>query len=103
MIQVNRIYLIFNRLVTKKFLVDTSEFLSSIIQFYSFLFNTLSPTGNKSFWAVKYGKYFLNIHIVTGANAMVTKNITHTLLEYCFTTPKKKLCVPRIISEYRPQ
>ena len=79
------------------------EFLSSIIQFYSFLFNTLSPTGNKSLWAVKYGKYFLNIHIVTGANAMVTKNITHTLLEYCFTTPKKKLCVPRIISEYRPQ
>ena len=29
MIQVNRIYLIFNRLVTKKFLVDTSE-LSTI-------------------------------------------------------------------------
>jgi hypothetical protein len=28
MIQVNRIYLIFNRLVTKKFLVDTSEILS---------------------------------------------------------------------------
>ena len=27
MIQVNRIYLIFNRLVTKKFLVDTSEFI----------------------------------------------------------------------------
>ena len=26
MIQVNRIYLIFNRLVTKKFLVDTSDF-----------------------------------------------------------------------------
>lgn len=26
MIQVNRIYLIFNRLVTKKFLVDTSEY-----------------------------------------------------------------------------
>lgn len=25
MIQVNRIYLIFNRLVTKKFLVDTSD------------------------------------------------------------------------------
>jgi hypothetical protein len=25
MIQVNRIYLIFNRLVTKKFFVDTSE------------------------------------------------------------------------------
>ena len=28
MIQVNRIYLIFNRLVTKKFLVDTSAFFS---------------------------------------------------------------------------
>ncbi|CAH2757802.1 hypothetical protein BUAKA3JSW_02691 [Bacteroides uniformis] len=27
MIQVNRIYLIFNRLVTKKFLVDTSDYL----------------------------------------------------------------------------
>lgn len=27
MIQVNRIYLIFNRLVTKKFLVDTSVFI----------------------------------------------------------------------------
>ena len=27
MIQVNRIYLIFNRLVTKKFLVDTSDIL----------------------------------------------------------------------------
>ena len=30
MIQVNRIYLIFNRLVTKKFLVDTSEELFKI-------------------------------------------------------------------------
>jgi|GEM_PF-6072354 len=30
MIQVNRIYLIFNRLVTKKFLVDTSALCSSI-------------------------------------------------------------------------
>ena len=28
MIQVNRIYLIFNRLVTKKFLVDTSDAIS---------------------------------------------------------------------------
>ena len=27
MIQVNRIYLIFNRLVTKKFLVDTSDII----------------------------------------------------------------------------
>ena len=31
MIQVNRIYLIFNRLVTKKFLVDTSERLMKFI------------------------------------------------------------------------
>ena len=30
MIQVNRIYLIFNRLVTKKFLVDTSEAVTKI-------------------------------------------------------------------------
>ena len=29
MIQVNRIYLIFNRLVTKKFLVDTSDINSN--------------------------------------------------------------------------
>ena len=31
MIQVNRIYLIFNRLVTKKFLVDTSDLLQQEI------------------------------------------------------------------------
>ena len=31
MIQVNRIYLIFNRLVTKKFLVDTSDFMNMYI------------------------------------------------------------------------
>ena len=30
MIQVNRIYLIFNRLVTKKFLVDTSDLINKI-------------------------------------------------------------------------
>ena len=30
MIQVNRIYLIFNRLVTKKFLVDTSVIINEI-------------------------------------------------------------------------
>ena len=35
MIQVNRIYLIFNRLVTKKFLVDTSD-LKYIFQITSF-------------------------------------------------------------------
>ena len=34
MIQVNRIYLIFNRLVTKKFLVDTSAIKYSIV-FYN--------------------------------------------------------------------
>lgn len=31
MIQVNRIYLIFNRLVTKKFLVDTSDQILGIM------------------------------------------------------------------------
>ena len=31
MIQVNRIYLIFNRLVTKKFLVDTSDIKKKMI------------------------------------------------------------------------
>lgn len=31
MIQVNRIYLIFNRLVTKKFLVDTSVVLGIVM------------------------------------------------------------------------
>ena len=33
MIQVNRIYLIFNRLVTKKFLVDTSAFIYKFISY----------------------------------------------------------------------
>ena len=33
MIQVNRIYLIFNRLVTKKFLVDTSDIIYENIDF----------------------------------------------------------------------
>jgi hypothetical protein len=35
MIQVNRIYLIFNRLVTKKFLVDTSDYIITILYFFS--------------------------------------------------------------------
>lgn len=35
MIQVNRIYLIFNRLVTKKFLVDTSDFVDKELRIYS--------------------------------------------------------------------
>ena len=34
MIQVNRIYLIFNRLVTKKFLVDTSVEIYKIYSYY---------------------------------------------------------------------
>ena len=42
MIQVNRIYLIFNRLVTKKFLVDTSDTESLIahkqLQIYLYFF-----------------------------------------------------------------
>ena len=37
MIQVNRIYLIFNRLVTKKFLVDTSVFLYKKIYEYALM------------------------------------------------------------------
>ena len=35
MIQVNRIYLIFNRLVTKKFLVDTSDNMNQKTDFNS--------------------------------------------------------------------
>ena len=38
MIQVNRIYLIFNRLVTKKFLVDTSEIVVITKVFIPLLF-----------------------------------------------------------------
>ena len=38
MIQVNRIYLIFNRLVTKKFLVDTSDAISTLTIAIQFLF-----------------------------------------------------------------
>ncbi len=36
MIQVNRIYLIFNRLVTKKFLVDTSDIIPIVVAFLFF-------------------------------------------------------------------
>jgi len=36
MIQVNRIYLIFNRLVTKKFLVDTSDNFTNNVFFCIF-------------------------------------------------------------------
>ena len=40
MIQVNRIYLIFNRLVTKKFLVDTSDEEYEIIVFAAIIVYT---------------------------------------------------------------
>lgn len=53
MIQVNRIYLIFNRLVTKKFLVDTSEVFYQKIK--EFLANTLVFFLNsKAFWEGRY-------------------------------------------------
>ena len=47
MIQVNRIYLIFNRLVTKKFLVDTSDTIFWIFVFKYFTFKRLVIGKNK--------------------------------------------------------
>ena len=41
MIQVNRIYLIFNRLVTKKFLVDTSDNLKEKTRYVKVAFDAL--------------------------------------------------------------
>ena len=38
MIQVNRIYLIFNRLVTKKFLVDTSGIKCNLTKIYFIIY-----------------------------------------------------------------
>ena len=52
MIQVNRIYLIFNRLVTKKFLVDTSD-------------KVYKETNKGLEWhkdADKYGNFIINKH-----------------------------------------
>lgn len=54
MIQVNRIYLIFNRLVTKKFLVDTSEkkykslalLLPSVGKLHIFVINDIREVTN---------------------------------------------------------
>ena len=44
MIQVNRIYLIFNRLVTKKFLVDTSEsWYQDTIKMHKLKWNKMLP------------------------------------------------------------
>lgn len=51
MIQVNRIYLIFNRLVTKKFLVDTSDFNAEIPLKKVF-------DSNLHWDIIKRGKYF---------------------------------------------
>lgn len=48
MIQVNRIYLIFNRLVTKKFLVDTSdEFPQKRIAFVAPSYNSEKQAGSR--------------------------------------------------------
>ena len=53
MIQVNRIYLIFNRLVTKKFLVDTSglnqEKAGREIRLFAFILYCLSGCNSHSF------------------------------------------------------
>lgn len=49
MIQVNRIYLIFNRLVTKKFLVDTSDFAYNMIPLFMFFhseYSLIAPSAN---------------------------------------------------------
>ena len=46
MIQVNRIYLIFNRLVTKKFLVDTSDIYQSILILHQHLFEVYQNIEN---------------------------------------------------------
>ena len=62
MIQVTRIYLIFNRLVTKKFLVDTSDIDSRIGDDFTSFLSTETGFGNvglkdgKPFIEVKYGK-----------------------------------------------
>lgn len=45
MIQVNRIYLIFNRLVTKKFLVDTSDIILYYIVRSTHFFRVLPTSG----------------------------------------------------------
>lgn len=57
MIQVNRIYLIFNRLVTKKFLVDTSDKQSIISLTYGI--KTGSNSKNFKLLCISPAKLFL--------------------------------------------
>ena len=76
MIQVNRIYLIFNRLVTKKFLVDTSvyfKFIFSVsirilIEIFVFKLNKFSTLSSQYItYSIYYGCFpgiiFTNQHI----------------------------------------
>ena len=65
MIQVNRIYLIFNRLVTKKFLVDTSDIGSIITTFAVLMFVNLP----KSICA--YGSKTLAYYVIQGMFAHI--------------------------------
>lgn len=72
MIQVNRIYLIFNRLVTKKFLVDTSD--NSIISFILFLIGNAWQRFALSGSAVCY----LNLNVFIGKiKALFRKRFAH--------------------------
>jgi len=77
MIQVNRIYLIFNRLVTKKFLVDTSD---------SFVIITEQSWCKMSFfWKSKNFSSFLSIQYQMdfckfGVNLIGREKITQLIL-----------------------
>ena len=57
MIQVNRIYLIFNRLVTKKFLVDTSD---SILQIFSKIQHFYAETDTFSFERYLFRLFYID-------------------------------------------
>ena len=60
MIQVNRIYLIFNRLVTKKFLVDTSGIGTYLIgQLTPWMLQNLTPAGTFFLFAAMCVPYML--------------------------------------------
>ena len=59
MIQVNRIYLIFNRLVTKKFLVDTSVGTYLIGQLTPWMLQNLTPAGTFFLFAAMCVPYML--------------------------------------------
>lgn len=58
MIQVNRIYLIFNRLVTKKFLVDTSVYIYMMYPFNENMQQAFFQSGGNLFFLFHplYGK-----------------------------------------------